>query len=317
MLISTFKNRVLTLDIQANLGTLEPQLPTSVMLTKQITMEPLAGATETIECDDLYNGGRVAPVINTDPHSIFGWDVAMTRPAAPGVMPVWVNNFRVCGFDVTNTGTAWVIKHATSSSLDYGSVRIMQEGDLTRMHKYEGMDGNGNLALEMVAGEIPMLKVSNFMTSYIRPEMAALYVPDYGTQKEGFGSVVDYMGKNVIQLDGHDICVRSMKVNDADGRTLSRNRNFCADRVGGNPKPVTIEIEYINSDWDSEFNIFELCESWNGVQQVPFVFDHDMIRVFAEVQCQEPEPFEMDDDGIKGIKLKLNVLADFEISVNH
>lgn len=313
---SIFKNRALTLDIQDNAGTGEALTPTSVLLTEELSMQILEGDTQELNFDQLGKGGRSVPVMQKDPHNVFGWKTPISKPAS-GVMPSWLNIFRVCGFNITETSTAWIMDHSSVDEMDLGTIRVFQDADATTLHQYAGIDGTGNLSIELEAGELAYMSVSNFMTSYIRPEEVPMLDLDYGDQLTNISEIPTYMGTNLVELDGTGLCLKKLTLNDVDGRDLSRDRYFCKDRVAGKEKPVIMKALFVNPNWGTEIHPWEITEAFETIQRLPFVFDHDLIRIFAEeVQPTNTQAVEIGSDGLKGIEMDLNVLSGFEISVN-
>lgn len=312
---SIFKNRALTLDIQANKGTGEAVTPTSVLLTEELSVEVLAGDKHELNFDQLGKGGRSVAQMHKDPHNIFGWKTPIGK-AVGGTMPSWLSIFRACGFNILDNGTHWVMTHASQDETDYATIRVFQDADASTLHQYAGIDGTGNLSLEMEAGELAYMSVANFMTSYIRPEEVGMYVPDYGTQLTNVAEIPTYLDTNVVELDGTGLCLKKLTIPDADGRDLGRDRTFCGDTVVGKEKPVVMKATFINPNWGTEINPFEISEAIETIQRLPFIFDHGLMRIFAEeVQPLNPVPVEIGHAGLKGIEMDLNVLAGFEISV--
>lgn len=313
---SIYKNVALTFEIEDTLGQPKADTPTSVLLTEEASVKPLEGEKKELQYDTKGAHSRAKPIQQLEQLTVFSFKAPMTRPAA-GEMPSWLNVFRGCGFNIIETDATYELRHAPPNEQDSATVRLYQEADTSSDHLYMGVGGSGNLSLEFQANQLVYLDVSNFITRYVRPDLTNRFDPSYGTQLSNVCETANYLGTNAVKLNNVDLCLEKLTISNVDGRgSLGMDHFFCGDKVAGEEQSITMEAIFVNPDWNTEFNPWELAESFREIQRVPFLFDHDLMRVYAaEVQPIEPEVVELGKAKIKGIKMGLNVLSELELSV--
>ena len=321
-ILSEFEQREITLEIEASRGVAEADTPTSVLLVQDWTSQPYIGDDKTMNFDSL-SSMKIEEVKKLNPQMTCGFNTPLTKPDS-GVYPSWLNLLRACGMDVLDTAQSTpatpqlIVTQSTPSSMDTATIREYQAADAARNHLYTGVGGTGNISLDFIAGEIPMLGVSNFLSSYVRPNYVAPFLADKAllNAEECKAATVD--GHVVSQLDGKDVCIQSLKMSNFDGRDLGIDQFFCRTVGGGARKAMQFEVIYLNPDWSSEFNPWALGESHETTNRVPFIFEHELGRVFIE-KCQpiNTEKVSFGKAGLKCIKQTLNVLEGFEMTFNY
>lgn len=319
---SEFKQRAITLEIEDVMGVAQADTPASVLLVTDFTSQVYTGEDKEIEYASLENLSA-AEIKKIAPQSIFGWKTPLTKPDA-GVIPSWAKLFATCGFNQLDTGPSnppqaqLIYTLSEPSEIDTATIREYQAADDMRNHHYVGTGATGNIGLDFVAGEIPEITVSNYLSNYVRPDMVAPFVADNALVNAEECKAGNVDGHILSQLDGKDICVQSLRMQNLDGRNIGRDEFFCQTYTGGSRGVIQLEVIYMNPDWQTEFNPWELGESHEQTNRVPFIFQHELGTVFVEeVQPINTEKVAFGDAGLKCIKQTLNVLKGLELRFDY
>ena len=331
---SEFNQREVTLEIEDVTGVAQADSPTSVLSVYDFTNQPYVGDDKVLNFDSLSNL-TTEEIKKLSPKSIFGFKAPLTKPDA-GVIPSWANLFRACGMNVLDTALATpaqpqlIITQSLPTEMDTATIREYQAADASRNHHYVGVGGTGNISLDFVAGSIPEITVGNFTSSYVRPDYVAPFVADRAVLNAEECKAQQVDGHVLSQLDGIDICIQSISIKNMDSRDIGVDDYMCREYSGGKRKPLQIEVIYMNPIWatptnvagaagsDAEFNPWELGESHDTTNRVPFIMNHELGTVWiGECQPINTEKLEFGKLGLKCIKQTLNVLSDFELRFNY
>ncbi len=312
---SYFKDKVITLQIEDQQGMPMAASPAAVLLTTEAAVE-VKTEDEALNYDQLQGSGRSVPTTHLSMDSVFSFKTPLTRAQADQP-PSWLPVLRACGFNAIEHADHWAFTHATPEEQDSATVRLYQHAGVSGEHLFQAAGCSGNLSIELEAGKKAYWSVSNMQGSYQTPGLVPPLNPDQDAALLSVCETLTHVGTQAQTLGDTKLCIQKVVVNDADGRDLNRDRFFCGDMTVGAPKPVVMEVTFINPDWANEINPFQITEAQSVIQQLPFVFRHEVFSIQVDkVQPLNPRMVELGNAKLLGITLDLNLLSPLQFLVN-
>lgn len=320
-------NRSIFFQTETVSGTPEAFAAASVLYVDNFSPSYYQGDEEEITqmCKD--GGVRNAKLSTSNVYNSFAFGLPITFPtdgsgvAAPGTLASWAAVLLACNLDATVNASDVVFEYSATGTGGSGTLRDLMEYDATQDHGYVSAGCRGNVDLMLEKDKRPRFEVSNMMGSYVTPDLAPFQAVDCSGLTDGLAENLSGTNTNEISLAGVNLCVRSVKVVNMGGATLTRDGFLCAggDETLAEEAQTTVEIEFENTDWAEdtngdrvEFNVFELAESHGDINTHPFVVDTGVagkgLRYeVSKVQATKPEIIKT-VGGRKGAKLVLRCL---------
>ena len=304
-------NQAILFKVEDNYNVPETTDATSVVLVDNFESDPYTGDTEVLETYCKKGGVSSRPELMSNQHSTCSFGMPLTFPTTPGNLASWMQVLRCCNLDATLLTDSVELQRSALGSSDSGTLRRLMEYDDALDHEYISSGARGTVNLTIEHQKRPRFEISGMMGSYHRPELAAIINPDCEMMLVGLAENLLGVLVNEITLDGHSLCTKKITVNNLGGATLTRDGLLCpdGDQTTVEEAQTTIDIEFENSDWATEFNPFALSEAHESIQSVPFIFDHGVAGKGIKLECTSVQPTKPKvikmTGGRKGISMQL------------
>ena len=323
-----FDNRSVFFQTEAVSGTPEAFAAASVLYVDNFSPSYYQGDDEEITATCKDGGIRSSKLSKSNVYNSFSFGLPITFPtdgsgvATPGTLASWAAVLLSCNLDATVNAENVVFEYSATGEGGSGTLRDLMEYDSTQDHGYVSAGCRGNVDLTLEHNKRPRFEVSNMMGSYVTPDLAPFQAVDCSTLTDGLAENTTGPMTNEISLAGVNLCVKTVKVVNMGGATLTRDGFICAggDQTLAEEAQTTIEIEFENTDWAEdvngdrvEFNVFEMAESHGAINTHPFVLDtgeagKGLRYEVTEVQATQPE-MSKTVGGRKGAKLTLRCIT--------
>jgi len=217
------KAKFLLATIQSVAGTPEALVGTDAILTSGLTITPYGGNTVSRNFDRETLGA--SPQINVNPQVQLQFGVELAGSGTAGTAPGWSALARACGLEeAVNAGTS-VVYTPRSTGYEFITAQYLRSLVSGDQQVHESIDMMGNMQINLVAGELPMLQFDNFMGAYSSPTAETAVVPD----RSAFISPIAATKVNTptLTLDSVSLCLQSLNIN-LNNQVVRQDRPGCA-----------------------------------------------------------------------------------------
>jgi hypothetical protein len=194
-------------------------------------------------------------------------------------------------------------------------VSHLAEDGLDYVIKSERM--RGQIGLTLKAGEDPEFDVQ-LQGDYIRPVPMSHAAAQFGLQNTQLAVPANAQNTPLFKINGKGICVEDFSIKNISGYTPSRRNQPGGCRYTAMKKGIVeADITFVEPDWLDEFNPYELAETDDGINRVPFLLEHGTSagKTFridcAETQFIQPEKASIDGDVARKATVRFLIPLDF------
>lgn len=230
-----------------------------------------------------YDGddGRKTPTVLGNSHNSLSFDMDFAGSGDAAVVPEIDALLRMCGMlrvDNDTAGFDYLI--GGNADVPSGTLQVRRvvgngaNAGESRYYRYPTTGARGYFGIDIKAGEDPLFQFRNFMGNYVRPLDEQVATIDVEFTNQAAPAVVSNENTPIAILNNTDVCLHAFSISNYSGFEVQRVNAVGCSRTRLKPVSIDGSMTIKETDWTSEFHIYELVESHQAIQTVPFQLQH-------------------------------------------